>query len=100
MRPPDSVSGTPLHPVHAGLVLEPGEHTLAGHVGDDLAVAAHIRLAGRHQLDLPAVGFGKALIHAEQIAGEQGGLFSARALPGFPGLRFFHPPHPWAEAGS
>src|SRR6266550_4093301 len=43
-------------------------------LGDDFLVATRASLARRNHLDLPAVLRGKALIHPEQIAGEQRGL--------------------------
>src|SRR5690606_41842595 len=51
----------------------------AGHGCDDLLVAANIAFARRHQLDSPAPGGGIAFVHAEQIAGKQGRLVSARS---------------------
>ncbi len=71
----------PLHPVDAGLELQPGEHPLARDVGDDLLVAARVALALRQHLDLPAMKLGIALVHAEQIAGEQRRLVAAGAGP-------------------
>ena len=69
----------PLHAVHAGFEFEPGEHALAGDIGDDFLVAAGLALAFREDLDLPAMQVGVALIHAEQIAGEQRRLVAAGA---------------------
>ncbi len=68
-----------LHAMHAGFEFEPRKHALAGDVGDDFLVAAGRRFAGREHVDLPAMPVGVALIHAEQIAGEQGRLFAAGA---------------------
>ena len=69
----------PLHAVDAALELQPAEHPLAADRGDDLLVAAG--LAFRDALDLhpPAARCGVALVHAEEIAGEEGRLVAARA---------------------
>ena len=48
-------------------------------VGDDFLVAAGLALALRQHLDLPAVEVGIALVHAEEIAGEQRRLVAAGA---------------------
>ena len=66
-----------LHAMHAGFELQPGEHPLAGDLGDDFLVAAGRRLACRDDGDLPAMGVGIALIHAEEIGREQRGLLAA-----------------------
>src|SRR5215831_4687695 len=68
-----------LHTMHARLEFEPGEHALAGDIGDDLLVASGRRLARRQHINLPAHAIGVALIHAEQIAGEQRSLLAAGA---------------------
>ena len=68
-----------LHPMHAGFELEPREHALAGDVGDDLLVAAGRGFARRKDVDLPAMLVGVALIHAEEIAGEERRLLAAGA---------------------
>ena len=47
--------------------------------GDDFLVAAELGGAGRDQLDPPALLFGIALVHAEQVAGEQRRLVAAGA---------------------
>jgi len=48
-----------------------GEHALAGDAGDDLLEAARVgRRSGDH-LDPPALRFGVALVHPEQVAREQ-----------------------------
>ncbi len=68
-----------LHAMHAGFEFEPREHALAGDIGDDLLVAAGGGFARRQHIHLPAVAVGIALIHAEQIAREQGRLLPAGA---------------------
>ena len=69
----------PLHPVHAGLVLEPGEHPLPRDLGHDLLDPAEIALAHRQDLAAPALEVGVALVHAQEVAGEQRGLVAAGA---------------------
>ena len=66
-----------LHAMHAGFEFQPGEHALAGDIGDDFLVAAGGQLARRDDGDLPAMGVGVALIHAEQIGREQSRLLAA-----------------------
>ena len=83
MRPLASVAGHPLDAMDAGFELQPREHALAGDVGDDFLVAAGVALALRQHLDLPAVKLGVALVHAEQVAGEQRRLVAAGAGPDF-----------------
>jgi hypothetical protein len=46
---------------------------------DDLLVAAEVGLARRHDLHLPALAFGVAAVHAQQVAGEQRRLVAAGA---------------------
>ena len=68
-----------LHAVHAGLELQLGEDALARHAGDDFLVAAGVAFAGRHDLHAPALSGGVALVHAEEVAGEQRRLVAAGA---------------------
>ncbi len=70
-----------LDAVDAGFELQPREHATAAHLGDDLLEAAGFALALRQHLDLPAVEVGIALVHAEQVAGEQRRLAAAGAGP-------------------
>ena len=79
MRPGAFGVGHALHAVHARLELELGERAAALDLGDDFLVAAHAAFAGRDDLDLPAVLGGEALVHAEQVAGEQRGFVAAGA---------------------
>src|SRR5262245_7697335 len=60
-----------LHAMHARLVLEPGEHTLAGDRGDDLLVAAKIVFREADDFRLPAMLLGIAAVHAEKVGREQ-----------------------------
>ena len=71
--------GHALHAVHAGFVFELGEGAAAADFGDDFLVAAHRAFARGHDFDLPALAGGVALVHAEQIAGEQRRLVAAGA---------------------
>jgi hypothetical protein len=68
-----------LDAVHAALELQPAEHAVAGDRGDDLLVAAHLAFGDAVDLDLPALQRRVALVHAEQVAGEQRGLVAAGA---------------------
>src|SRR3546814_19048355 len=43
-------------------------HTIAVHPRDDLFVATDFRLAGRHELNLPALLFRIAALHPPQVA--------------------------------
>src|SRR6267142_6876391 len=71
--------GHALHPVHAGFELQFGERAATLHFGDDFLEPAHGALTGGDHLDLPALQRSKALIHPEQVAGEQRGLVAAGA---------------------
>ena len=71
--------GYALHAMNARFVFEFGEGAAAVDFGDDFFIAAHRAFARGHQLDLPSLLGGIALVHAEQVAGEQGGLVSAGA---------------------
>ena len=66
-----------LHAVHAGLEFELGEGAASLDLGDDLLEAADRAFARRDHLDLPLVERRIALVHAEQVAGEQRGLVAA-----------------------
>ena len=83
MRPCASVAGTRCTRCTPDFEFEPGEHALAGDIGDDLLIAAGRRLARREDADLPPHAVGVALIHAEQVAREQRGLLSARSRAHF-----------------
>ena len=75
--------GHPLHPMHARLEFQLREDAASGHAGDDFLEAACGPLAGREQLDLPALGLRIALIHAIEIAREDRGFVAARARAQF-----------------
>src|ERR1700744_346231 len=66
-----------LDPVHTGLELQLGERAAAFDLGDDLLVSAHRAVTCSDDLGLPALAGSVALIHAEQITGEQGRLVTA-----------------------
>ena len=68
-----------LHAVHAAFELPAAEHAVAGDRGDDFLVAAHFAFGDAVDLDPPALQLGVALVHAEEIAGEQGRLVAAGA---------------------
>ena len=71
--------GHALNAMHAGFEFELGEGAAAADFGDDFLVAAHRAFARGHDLDLPALLGGVALVHAEQIAGKQRRLVAAGA---------------------
>ena len=60
-----------LHPVAAGLELELAVSAIARHADNGLFIAAQLGVAGRDDLDAPALALGVAAVHAEQIAGKQ-----------------------------
>ena len=68
-----------LDAVDAAFELQPGEHAGAVDRGDRLLVAAELRRARRDQLEPPALRLGIALVHAQQVAGEQSRLVAAGA---------------------
>ncbi len=71
----------PLHAVHAALELQTTEHAITRDGRDDLFVTAHFAFGDAFYLDLPSPGLGITLVHAEQIAGEEGGLVAAGSGP-------------------
>ena len=66
-----------LNAVDAGFKLQLGENALAGDGGDDLFVSAEIAFGDRNDFSFPAVQVGIAVVHAEEIGCEQGGLITA-----------------------
>ena len=63
-----------------GLVVVPGRGlrlALAPDGGDDFLVAAKVRRAFLDNLDLPALGVGKPLVHAKQVTGKNSCLITA-----------------------
>ena len=71
--------GDALDAVDAGLVLHAPVGVLAADAERDLAVAAGAGLGGVEHLQPPALALGVALVHAEQVGGEQRGLVAAGA---------------------
>ena len=71
--------GHALHAVSARLELELGIRALADDARDDFLVPAHLARAFGDHLDLPFVALGKTVIHAKQVAREQGRFVAARA---------------------
>ena len=70
-----------LHPVATRFKLHARIDALAGQPNNHLPVAAEVRGVGREHLGLPAVALGIPQVHAQQVAGEQGGLIAAGAGP-------------------
>ena len=68
-----------LDAMHARFEFQPREDAAALDLGDDFLEAAERAFARRDDLDAPAVQRGIALIHAEEIAGEQRRLVAAGA---------------------
>ena len=80
MRPAALGRRHALHAMHARFELEPREHVAAGDRGDRLLDSRRCRSRDSSMhLELPAVQRGIALIHAEQIGGEQRRLVAAGA---------------------
>ena len=71
--------GHALHAVHARLEFQLGEGAASLDLGDDLLVAAHRAFARRHRPRPSTCWRRIALVHAEQVAGEQRGLVAAGA---------------------
>src|SRR6516164_7898708 len=71
--------GNALYAVHATFVLHLGIDALAFDDGDDFLQAADRRLRRRQHFDLPALGFGVAVVHAEHFVGEERGFVAAGA---------------------
>ena len=68
-----------LHPVDAGFVFEAGEHVAAGDRGGRLLEPADPGFRQVEQFEPPAAQRRVALVHAEQVGGEQRRLFAAGA---------------------
>src|SRR5512139_3874406 len=71
--------GHALHAVPAGLELQARVGALAHDAGDHLLEAAGVARALGDELDLPAVPFREARVHAEEVAREEGALVAAGA---------------------
>ena len=68
-----------LHAVGAGFELQLRVRAAAFDAGDDFLVAAVFAGAGGFDFDLPALAFGVARVHAEQVAGEDRRFVAAGA---------------------
>ena len=79
MRPCASVSGTRCTRCTPDSNFSLANGAAAADFRDDFLEAALGALAHRHDLGLPALLGGVALVHAEQVAGEQRGLVAAGA---------------------
>ena len=89
MRPCVSVSGTRCTRCAPGFEFEPREDAAPGDLGDDFLESAERAFARRDDLDAPALAFGIALIHAEEIAGEERRLVAAGSGADFENGAFF-----------
>ena len=79
MRPARLGLGHALDAVHAGFEFEPGEHVAAGDRGGRLLEPAEPGFGQVEHLEAPAAQRGVALVHAEQLGGEQRRLVAAGA---------------------
>src|SRR6185437_14887342 len=75
--------GHALHAMHTGFEFQFGEDAAAMHFGDDFLESAFAAFAPRYYFGLPALLGGVALVHAEQVAGEQRRLVAAGAGANF-----------------
>ena len=71
--------GDPLHAVAAAFIPQLPVHPLPVQAQRDFLEPAQLRGADPQHLHLPALAFRMALVHFEQVAGEQGGFLAARA---------------------
>ena len=72
-----------LHAMAAGFEFEPGIGAAPDDACNHLLVAADLGVTLRHDLDLPAIAFGKTHVHAEQLPGKQRRLVPARTGANF-----------------
>ncbi len=70
--------GDALDAVNAGLVLHDRVDLVAGHLELNGLEATGLGRAAGQDLDLPALGRGKALVHLKEVAGKDGSLVAAR----------------------
>ena len=68
-----------LHPMHARFVFQPRKDALTLHMRRHVADAAQIAFLQLEYLEPPALLFGMALVHPQQVGGEKGGFLAARA---------------------
>lgn len=79
MRPCASVAGTRCTRCPPDSNFQPRVRAFAHQPGDHFLVAAEVRRRFAYDLHLPALAFGKARVHAQQVAGEEGRFITARA---------------------
>ena len=72
-----------LHAVHAAFVLQRAIHTLARHRADDFLESARRAFVGTGHLQSPALALAILGVHAEEVAGKECRLVSARASADF-----------------
>src|SRR5260370_25269523 len=72
-----------LHAVHTAFVFQLGIHFVALNRSDDFFDSALRRRRAFEDFDFPALRFGVARIHAEEIAGEKSGFVAAGARANF-----------------
>ena len=71
--------GNALHAVAARFEFQTTVCTQTDNAGDDFFIAAQFAFVGGNDFDLPAVAFGVAAVHAQQIACKQRGFVAARS---------------------
>ena len=74
-------AGHALYPVHAALVLQAGKDIFASDMGHHFLYPAQFGRLLFDNVELPSARFGIAVVHAQQIGGEQCGLIAPRAGP-------------------
>ena len=72
-------SGDALYAVAAGFEFQTAVRAQTDDTGDDFFIAAQLAFVGGYDFDLPAVAFGVAAVHTQQIAGKQRGFVAARS---------------------
>jgi hypothetical protein len=75
--------GHALHAVDAAFVFHDAVHVISADFDDDFLEPADFGGAGVELLDLPAFGFGKTAVHAQQIGGKEAGFITAGAGANF-----------------
>ncbi len=68
-----------MHAVRSGFEFEQRISPAADDAADDFLVAAMLARTFAQNLDAPTLGFGITRVHAEQVAGKDGGLVAAGA---------------------
>ena len=75
--------GHALHAVAAGLKLKAGIGAFADHAADHFLVAAQIAFVFTDNLNLPALTFGVAQVHAQKVPGKKRGFVTTGARTDF-----------------